>query len=339
MTPHLLWVLLGPLLLCKATLAAPHKATPGMPSLSNGNDPEMHRQNWATSGNGETKDWTEEEMEPACLEEASIAKRGDGLHSKGTRPSLSEEPTSLRDFISKLLAKLGCPGSKNVTSGETPGPDGKAASNHSQHGQLVSGNKTVSGNTTHGKLVSGEKPICGGNPGSSGVGHGASCAGQAEHGKTPKPAPHGKPEKPKLEDDPEKDKDDDDAGEKDLVGDDDNDDIDEHVEDDTGKGSSDADEDAFDKELDYGLNKSPFDAYAYHDAWSDDEEDLEEEEGSFPKESFDFSAMKTVLDIWGDILTKPKPEEEATLLNEGVGYNGERPVFDIWGDIVAKPKS
>nr|XP_028591638.1 nonsense-mediated mRNA decay protein 2-like [Podarcis muralis] len=125
-------------------------------------------------------------------------------------------------------------------------------------------------------------------------------ASHEKPGSSVKPAPESKP---KPEDKPEK-----------VDDKDDNDDEDDIFEDEGNEGgnsdASDADNggdgDAFDKELDYGLDRPADNAYAYHDMWSDEDAEnpdigLEAEEASWPHEfGWDFNNGKPAFDAWGD---------------------------------------
>ncbi|XP_039198334.1 basic salivary proline-rich protein 1-like [Crotalus tigris] len=177
---------------------------------------------------------------------------------------------------------------------EGPLPEGKPASNCGPKGP----GRPLAGE----KLTSGEKP-------SSHLGHEKHPSAD-ESTASDKPEPGGKPEAEK-ESKPEKEAEErNETEEEDLFDDDD----DEQEEGEKGKekeeGAAERNEDgdaAFDKELDYGLNKSPFDAYSYHDAWSDE------------------GAGGADVGLRG---------ETAALPEAGEANNDGKPIFDAWGDLV-----
>ncbi|XP_053106998.1 cell surface glycoprotein 1-like [Hemicordylus capensis] len=244
--------------------------------------------------------------------------------NSAAKPALSEK---LWSTMADVTSEEATPGDKpkpggtpispiqpgKPTAGGEPESSGKpnAAQAHTSHGKPVSCGKPVSDGkpvSPLGSMPFGSKPMPGGKP--------ASEAGEGTHAK---PAPQGKPgssEKPKPEEKPEKEAED--AEQEASFEEDAEDEVEEEVEADNpdpSEGSRDEGEDALDKELDYGLDPSPYNAYAYHDAWNDDEDDLDNtsfvatEGGATESSNGD---REPVFDAWGDEVLarglRPEPQ-------------------------------
>uniref|UniRef100_A0A6J0UPT1 Uncharacterized protein n=1 Tax=Pogona vitticeps TaxID=103695 RepID=A0A6J0UPT1_9SAUR len=214
-----------------------------------------------------------------------------GNPGSGGKPASMEKPVN---------ATVGHAGQGKPTSSAKPGSDGKppGPAGHVAHETPASGGKPApnNGSVVHGKPACGnktaphEKPVSGVKPVFEG-----------------KPKPKDQPEMHAGENNTEEEEDDD------NFDDDDDDDI---IEDDLSsldQEGSNGDEDGFDKELDYGLGKSPFNPYEYHDAWSDQGSDDPvpgfAEDGP-PEDMFGGNAGEPVLDVWGDLMRPPASEPQ-----------------------------
>lgn len=231
-----------------------------------------------------------------------------------TRPASTEEDSSSdevhlihEDAPPRNKPSGGSGSASNIPSGKPPLGE-KPASN------------VDSGHVAHGKPISGGKPALDGKPISA-------LGNQTQASPTPasKPAPHSEEgahketaphEKPESAEKPAPDKKPEPAKEAKKDGGDDDDSSEGTEEEDEEDGgeedrepggeSDDGDSDAFDKELDYGLDRSPYNAYEYHDAWSDDGSEY------------------------------PEPWLDPGLAEDTTGLGDGEPEFDVWGDRVAR---
>ncbi|XP_034280011.1 cell surface glycoprotein 1-like isoform X1 [Pantherophis guttatus] len=233
--------------------------------------------------------------------------------TSGGKPNTSKKPTS------STPGDKPTPGMGKATPTEKPVPGSghtiqdkpKPASAAGHHVGPTSGEKPAPnrGPEAHGRPVTGEKPTPGEKP-SSQVGHekrpsadkATSSEKPEEDGERPEAEKESKPEKEAEEGKKTEEE------EEGLFEDDEEEEEGEKGKENEGnqEGNQDGD-DAFDKELDYGLNTSPFDAYSYHDGWSDE------------------GAEEADLGLVGEMAALPQA---------GDANNDGKPTFDAWGDLV-----
>ncbi|XP_058033038.1 cell surface glycoprotein 1-like [Ahaetulla prasina] len=237
--------------------------------------------------------------------------------ASGGKPNTNKKPTSSTpgDKPTPGMGKAS-PTEKPVPgSGHTIQDKPKPASAAGHHVGPTSGEKPASnsGPEAHGRPVAGEKPTPGEKL--------ASQVGHEKHPSADKPTSSEKPEdgekleaekesKPEKEAEEGKKTEEEEEEEEGLFDDDGEEEEGEKGKENEGstrEGNQDGDE-AFDKELDYGLNRPPFDAYSYHDGWSD--------EG--PEEAD--------LGLVGEMTALPQAGDD--------GNNDGKPTFDAWGDLV-----
>ncbi|XP_070604822.1 uncharacterized protein AH6.3-like [Erythrolamprus reginae] len=203
-------------------------------------------------------------------------------------------------------------------SGHTTQDKPKPALAAGHHLGITPGEKADpnSGPEAHGRPVAGENPAPPGEKPSSQVGHQKPSSAnkptsseKPEEGEKPEAEKEPKPEEEKKTEGEEEEEE-----EEGLFDEDDEEEEEEKGKGNEGgppEGSQDGD-DAFDKELDYGLSKPPFDAYSYHDGWSDEGDEeanvaLMGETAAVPQAGDANHDGKPTFDVWGDLEGGARP--------------------------------